>query len=74
MENNNLTVKYIHSKLRKFGFNQGYINKMLMPSWWDKKLNNSQPAVLELSAIICDRTGLNLESLLDPDKPLFFNV
>jgi len=70
---NKLTLKVVHQKLKRFGFNQKYINTILMPNWWDPKLNNSQPAVLECCAIICNRTGLNLESLLDPDKQLFFS-
>lgn len=68
-----LTIKKIHKKLKRFGFDKKYIKKMLMPSWWNKALNKSQPALLEYAAIICNRTGLNLESLLDPDKDLFFD-
>ena len=68
-----LTLGYLHGKLRAFGFNQKFIDANLMPAWWTNVLINSQPALWECAAIMCNRTGLNLESLLDPDKQLFFN-
>lgn len=68
-----LTLEYLHGKLRVFGFNQKYINTILMPAWWTNVLINSQPALWECAAIMCQRAGLNLESLLDPNKKLFFN-
>lgn len=71
---NTLTMDTLYKKLNNFGIPKKYIKKNGLPSWWDDELNDKPVAVLECSAYIAKRFGLDLKSLLSEDEIVKFKV
>ena len=67
-------LKNVFKKLRAKGFDNNYIYKYGLPSWWNKELNYTYSGFMEAIAIISDRFNIKPETLLYDEKEIEFKT
>ena len=67
-------LKNAFEKLNSKGFDNNYIYKYGLPSWWNKKLNYTFSGYMEAIAIISDRFNIKPETLLYDEKEIKFKT
>lgn len=65
-------MKRLRSRLSGVGVKRKFLNDVVLPSWWDDTIAESEGGFREGAGYICGHLGYSLTSLLDDRQPLVF--
>jgi len=65
-------MKELRARLSAVGVKRTFLNKVVLPSWWDDSLAESPGGFREGTGYICAHLGYSMVSLLDEKQPLAF--
>ena len=76
MNNDNLTMDSLYTRLADIGFTKEFVRAIGLPSWWTDKLeqieDKNKLVIYEAAGYISQRLFVDLESLLDLDQKVKF--
>ena len=62
----------LYRRLQAVGLTRAYIRKIILPEWWDDQAADNPAGYAEALAYLSRHLGLDLASLLEPDRPVVF--
>ena len=63
-------MKDIYKRLWEMGFDRPFVQKCVLPDWWDDSLSDVPSNRILSEIAISRRLGVSLEELRDPNRPL----
>jgi hypothetical protein len=65
-------MKRLRSRLSTAGVKRRFLDKVVLPSWWEDSIAATPGGLREVAGYICAHLGYSLGSLLDEKQPLTF--
>ena len=65
-------MKDLRSRLAEAGVNRKFLDRVVLPEWWEDSLAATQGGLREAAGYICAHLGFSLHSLLDHSQKLAF--
>jgi len=63
-------MRRLFDRLRKLGLTRTYLREKALPDWWDDRIAENPAGFAEGSMFISRHIGLDLATLLDPNRPI----
>jgi Zn-dependent peptidase ImmA (M78 family) len=67
--NNNYNINNIYENLSHYGIDKKFIEKVLLPDWWNDEIVYSEAGYLQTASIIAKNLGIEITNLLN-NQPL----
>jgi len=64
-------MQHLLSQAKALGFNRQYVQKCILPSWWDDEIATTPAGMAEAMALVARHTGADFESLRAGNTPRF---
>jgi hypothetical protein len=65
-------MKTLRARLAQAGVARPFLNRVVLPAWWDDSLAATPGGLREAASFVCAHLGFSLASLLDAGRPLAF--
>ncbi len=65
-------MKALRARLATAGVNRKFLDRVVLPEWWEDSLAATQGGLHEAAGYICAHLGFSMHSLLDPGQKLAF--
>jgi hypothetical protein len=62
----------LYRRLQAVGLTRAYVRKIILPEWWEDQAADNPAGYAEALAYLSRHLGLDLASLLEPDRPVVF--
>jgi hypothetical protein len=64
------SITALYDRLADAGVNKTFVKKVLLPSWWDESIAESQPGFAYTLAVLSARLGIPIKALADHSKSI----